>query len=488
MKKIIVLFGLLFILSSHIFAVTYYVSFLKGNDENNGIKLKSPWGTLSKVNLTKFLPGDSILFKRGEIWRGQLIPNSGDSSGYIYYGCYGEPTSFKPLILGSVSWNIPENWVNSKGNIWTTATRKSNNNKDFDNPLKVDVGNIIFNGGEICGVKVWNEATLDTQGKFWYDKDQMVVKLYSVGNPANYYKKIEFALKRHIIDESGKSYIKYENLDLRYGAAHGIGGGSVHHIIILNCDISFIGGALQLTRPNGDPVRYGNGIEFWNGAHDCYVINCKISDIYDAALTNQGTDNVSQYNIFYWNNIIWKSEYSFEYWLGNNSKTSHVYFENNTCAYAGNGWGHNQRPDGHNGSHLMFYGNKSKLDNFYIRNNIFSESTESSMRFGARWDDLANLTMDHNLYFGSSGKLADWLGTSYSLQEFKDFRKASGKDNSSIFADPCFVNITKFDFRLQSNSPAINKGTDTGNFQNSLRKVQKWGSEYDIGAIGFSNK
>jgi hypothetical protein len=483
MKKVVLLLGLLFVLDIHIFAVTYYVSFLKGDDNNNGTTQATPWKTLSKVTNSKFLPGDSILFKRGEVWRGQLKPNSGDDSGYVTYSSYGELKASKPLFLGSVSWNGPENWENTGGNIWTTVTSKSGTNSGVANPLNVDVGNIIFNNGEICGVKVWKESSLDTQGKYWYDKVQKVVKLYSAGNPGKYYRKIEFALKNHIIDEGGKSYVRYENLDLRYGAAHGIGGGTVHHIIILNCDLSFIGGSLQTTRANGDPVRYGNGIEFWDNAHDCYVIGCKISDIYDAALTNQGKDNVAQYNIYYWNNIIWNSEYSFEYWLGNNSKTSQIYFENNTCVLAGNGWGHNQRPDGHNGRHLMFYSNSSKLDNFYIRNNIFSESTESAIRLGARWNDLANLTMDHNLYFESSGNLVNWQGKSYSLQEFTNFQKDTGKDNLSIFADPCFVNISKFDFHLSRKSGAINKGTDTGNFENSMRKVQKKGSQYDIGAI-----
>lgn len=482
-KKIVLFIALLFIYSVHIFAVTYYVSFLKGNDENSGITPTTPWKTLSKVNMFKFLPGDSILFKRSEVWRGQLIPKSGDISGYITYSSYGKLKASKARILGSVSWNRPEDWENAGGNIWTTVSRKSTINQASDSQLNVDVGNIIFNGGKICGVKVWNETSLDIQGKFWYDKDQKVIKLYSVGNPGNHYSKIEFALKRHIIDEGNKSYVKYENLDLRYGAAHGIGGGNVHHIIVKNCDLSFIGGALQMYRENGKPVRYGNGIEFWNNAHDCYVINCKISDIYDAAVTNQGKENVAQYNIFYWNNIIWNSEYSYEFWIGNGSKGSHIYFENNTCAFAGNGWGHNQRPDGNNGRHLMSYDNKANMDNYYILNNIFYESTESAIRLSARWTDVENLIVDHNLYYESKGDIAKWQNTSYSFQDFKSYQKGSGKDNASIFADPCFVNAAKFDFRLRRNSPAINSGMDTGNFQNPLRKVQKKGSQYDIGAI-----
>jgi hypothetical protein len=482
-KKYILLFGLIIIPAAQIFAVTYYVSFIKGNDQNNGTLPATPWKTMYKVSNTKFKPGDSVLFNRGENWRGQLIPVSGDPSGYITYSSYGKLNASKPLILGSVNGNNPENWKNSTGNIWENVINKSISNAGSDSPLNADVGNIIFNDGGICAVKVWSESELDIQGEFWYDAEHKVVKIYSVGNPAHFYKNIELALKGHIIDQTNKSYVRYESLDLRYGASHGIGGGNVHHIIILNCDISFIGGALHTYSKSGKPVRFGNGIEFWADAHDCYVIGCKLRDIYDAALTNQGQDNVAQYNIFYWNNIIWNSEYSFEYWLRSNSKASHIYFENNTCVYAGNGWGHNQRPDGHNGRHLMFYDNQAEVDNFYIRNNIFSESTESDVRLSARWVDLSDLSLDHNLYFESSGEIADWQGTHYLFQDYKVYQKGSGKDLSSVFSDPCFVDISKFDFHLRHDSPAINSGMDTENSGNSLRNVQKAGSKSDIGAI-----
>jgi hypothetical protein len=437
---------ILFILFSiGLYATTYYVDYSTGNNTNNGRTVLSPWKTLNKVNKTKFMPGDSILLKRGEFWREQLIPHSGDSTGYITYSCYGKSTRKKPLILGSISRNNPGDWKNTGGNIWSTVA------------LKADIGNIIFNKGKSCGFKVWKESDLDIQGKFWHDADNAVVKLYSKNNPAKYYKDIELAVKCHIIDQNNKSYVKYDNLELRNGAAHGIGGGSVHHIMILNCDLSFIGGALQYYKPNGDPVRYGNGIEFWGNAHDCYVIGCKIGEVYDAALTNQGKDSVAQYHIYYRNNIIWNSEYSFEYWLGNQSTISLIYIENNTCINAGKGFGHNQRPDGPNGRHLMFYSNKSKLDNFYIRNNIFYESTESAIRLGASWNDLANVKMDFNLYYESGSNVVDWQGKTYSYQKFANFQKDTGKDSSSIFANPNFKNVSKLDLRIQHHSPAYKK-------------------------------
>jgi len=60
------------------------------------------------------------------------------------------------------------------------------------------------------------------------------------------------------------------------------------------------------------PLR--NGIEFWSNARDCLVEGCRLWEIYDAALTNQGNGTNQQVNITYRDNVIWNSEYSFEYW------------------------------------------------------------------------------------------------------------------------------------------------------------------------------
>ena len=139
----------------------------------------------------------------------------------------------------------------------------------------------------------------------------------------------------------------YDGLAVMYGAAHGFGGGDTHHLVIRNCDLGYIGGAHQFTRPDGKPVRFGNAIEFWGAAHDNLVEGCRIWEVYDAALTNQGRGPDSkQINITYRNNLIRNSEYSFEYW--NNPETAvtkNIRFVNNTCVNAGSGWAHAQRPD-----------------------------------------------------------------------------------------------------------------------------------------------
>jgi len=324
-------------------------------------------------------------------------------------------------------------------------------------PLDVDVGNIIFDHGASTGVKKWRPEDLRAPGDYWYAPATCQVKLYSRGNPAGRHRSIELALRRHIIDQGGRGHVTYEGLALRYGAAHGIGGGDTHHVVVRDCDLSYIGGGHQSTRPDGVPVRYGNAIEFWADAHDHLVERCRIWEVYDAALTNQGSGVNVQRNITYRHNVIWNCEYSFEYWnRGGRSRTENIHFVHNTCAHAGAGWGHAQRPD-RNGRHVMFYSNTARTTNFHVRGNIFFAATESLLRLGRPdWSDA--LTMDHNCWFQPTGPLIQWLDRSFTPKEFAEYRRATGQDAHSIVADPQFADAANADFRLAPDSPARRLG------------------------------
>jgi len=336
--------------------------------------------------------------------------------------------------------------------------------------LSVDVGNIIFDHGKAVGVKKWKPEDLKQQGDYWYCGDTWQVKLYSTRNPAELYKGIELALRRHIVDQGGKGHVVYENLALHNGAAHGFGGGSTHHLVIRDCDVAWIGGGHQFTTPEGAPVRFGNGIEFWADAHDNLVEGCRIWEVYDAALTNQGSGVNSQINITYRDNVIWNSEYSFEYWnRGPESTTRNIRFEHNTCSSAGHGWGHAQRPD-RNGRHLMFYSNSAKTSEFHVRDNIFANATDSCLRIENDW--MAGLEMDRNCWFQPSGPLTLFLRTAFAPAQFADYQKRSGMDAHSIVADPKFVNPDKLDFRLADDSPARNLA-DSGATAGARKRLEK---------------
>jgi hypothetical protein len=78
--------------SSKAFATNYYIS-NTGSDAANGLSTVTAWQTIAKVNATA-TRGDSVYFKRGDIWNEKLTP----ASSNIYFGAYG--TGLKPLITG----------------------------------------------------------------------------------------------------------------------------------------------------------------------------------------------------------------------------------------------------------------------------------------------------------------------------------------------------------------------------------------------------
>lgn len=111
----------------------YYVS-STGNDTNTGKSISLPWKTIDKVNsmMSSFVPGDSIVFKCGEVFRGELIiTKSGTSNAKIYFGSYG--TGAKPVINGA---STVTNWITAGTNLWVA---------DYSGTLSF-FNNFIING------------------------------------------------------------------------------------------------------------------------------------------------------------------------------------------------------------------------------------------------------------------------------------------------------------------------------------------------------
>lgn len=79
---------------------TYYIDFTDGSDAANGTSPATAWKTISQVNGETFLPGDQILFQRGETWNNEelIIPSSGTSLNPIVIGAYGEGAN--PVLDG----------------------------------------------------------------------------------------------------------------------------------------------------------------------------------------------------------------------------------------------------------------------------------------------------------------------------------------------------------------------------------------------------
>ena len=79
---------------------TYYISFSSGSDNNDGKSEDNAFKNLGKINSITYKPGDKIMFKSGDNWRGYFkILGSGEASNKIEIGSYGSGS--KPKIDGN---------------------------------------------------------------------------------------------------------------------------------------------------------------------------------------------------------------------------------------------------------------------------------------------------------------------------------------------------------------------------------------------------
>ena len=98
-------FRIVFLISTFCFflekatASVFYVNNSTGDDNNNGLSPLTPFKTIDKLNTLLFNPGDSILFKSGEEFKGMFwVKGSGNQQNPIFLGSYGGST--KPILNG----------------------------------------------------------------------------------------------------------------------------------------------------------------------------------------------------------------------------------------------------------------------------------------------------------------------------------------------------------------------------------------------------
>jgi hypothetical protein len=114
------LFFVLFALNGFIARATNYYFSRVGNDDNTGTSMKAAWRTIGRFNSTFkiFKPGDSILFRRGDVFYGNMIiSSSGTFNAPIVIGAYGKGA--KPVITG---FKTVTAWTNLGSNIWESTS------------------------------------------------------------------------------------------------------------------------------------------------------------------------------------------------------------------------------------------------------------------------------------------------------------------------------------------------------------------------------
>ncbi len=239
----------------------------------------SNYNNYKKLNLHA---GDTVLFQRGMFVRGKLENVEG-----VDYGAYGEGEN--PTFCGSHDLSDKNFWQETEPNIWKCVK-----------PLKTEVCNYIFNDGELCGTLRWDRQQLIEQGDFWdncFGLDEAKEEnhaayqnhmplLYSKGNPALYYEKIECVTRDSRFLANMVSNTVISDIDFINNGVHAIAGTNApKNVVIKNCRFRFIGGCVWDKQLK---IRFGNAIECWDVCENVTVENCRFYNIYDSAVTHQG--------------------------------------------------------------------------------------------------------------------------------------------------------------------------------------------------------
>ena len=216
---------LLIMFSANAWATTYYVSSSAGSDANNGTSTSTPWQTIAHVNAQTFQPGDSILFKRGDVWNESLTPpSSGTSGSAITFDAYG--TGAAPNLTGYYS--VPTSaWVHVTGNAWKA-------------PLPANYSTVNFClFGSIWGQKVAAVSSdLTAQWNFYFANGYVYV--YSVNSPASYYNEpiVPMALSNvPVINVNGQSWLTFQHFLVNWFDQYGVYvQGTSDHLVFANME------------------------------------------------------------------------------------------------------------------------------------------------------------------------------------------------------------------------------------------------------------
>ena len=491
-----------YVADSKTFGNVIFVSH-NGSDTNNGKTPETAIKSLSKLaSLNSSLKaGDAVFFERGGVYRetGAYSTVAG-----VTYSSYG--TGAKPEIWGAHfdlantgSWSF-YGYSDNGGKIWRYSDNITDCGALFlmkggevvtvaakEIPSYFDKYNYTTEAGSVNHTPWRTRGSVDTpfivkteldndleyvnladSSRNYYKQETIngeTVTLYlpgasasgplyfrcDAGNPADVYDEIEYAARHNGFGAT--SGVTRDNLTFKFIGCHAIGAGTVTNLSVTNCEIGWVGGAIQHYNASntnaGRVTRFGNGIEIYGGLYNYLVDNCYIYEVYDAGVTHQyssgGSNSIYMQNVDYTNNVLEYSTYNIEYFAGSAlsgsgaiRKMKDILFENNIIRLAGYGWGQ-QRPDPAPAG-IKGWSHNNMADGFIIRNNIIDRSTHMLMQLGSVYATAAPYLVG-NTYVQHCGSdyayyFSSYLGRKETFKydaNIRNHMRLMDEDNATVY-------------------------------------------------------
>lgn len=475
---------------------TYYVDNVQGSDRYDGRSAtfqggkNGPWKTISKVNKKKFVPGDSILFKRGGVWTdGPLKPKNGGKAGgivtiedsilskpirfelvepknhkSIYFGAYGAGDKPRIDCKGNKGLIIRHNYIivedlhlDNGGNNMLLFSREEGN---FWNVVKnVDVtrcdGNAVrfLHGGGNC----WLDGL--------YVYDYKVNGIYLQGSPDNPLKGV---LVENCRVEKPLSIEWEDGISCHRDAEDNNIEGDV--IIRNNTIIRSGEDGIDITSGTNILLE-GNLIEHSYTA-GIYVAKSRVNTVeirgnfLNSNSINKGVGDltIACSKVRAVNNIICGTGHHSVVLKG----ASEVQLWNNVVA-----------PGERTGNFIRL---RDSLNQIEFKNNIFDFSNTDQKINGA----ADGIVFDYNCYYGASAEQEIWEKNNFKELKAQD----AAFEPNGFWADPGFADSKKAHpdhFKLDKKSPCLDKGANLPLSVDFWKNQRAKDTAMDVGAFERGN-
>jgi len=452
---------------------TYYVDAVSGIDSNSGLSTSSAWKTVQRVASKTLQPGDTVRFKRGQTFKitsatGYLkLYEDGNASNWITIETYG--TGAKPIIDGQ---DLPDNCIYVRGDYYiirdlevinsdNQAVLISNHDTLLENLDVHESGNcgiIHYGGGYNFVVKNCTTYNITNTG------------IALMGSSVN-------KLRDTLLENCTTYNCGNDGISI-----HKTGGGATagaNHTI-RNCvgysnpeEAIDIQTGLNVTVENCLGYNNSRGSFVLSPDIDCVVRNCLFYGSgggYEFAIV--GTESLKMYN-----NIIINGQGESKSKLmlisDENGPADNIEIYDNILVDTGGGkWS----------ERLIWIDDMDAdktLGSITIKNNIMI-SHRPFYYFRNKAANSSDVVIDGNIYY----HLTDSF--SYGGSNFTQWQSKYGHDINGMEADPLVRNyygLTASAFKLKSNSPAIDRGINTGMIDDLLYNPI-YGTN-DIGAMEY---